>query len=418
MSLIGNVSATFLNKAPAPPGDPSRRGFLGVFGAGNREAELDAISATGLLYAIVTKLAANVSQVDWKLYRKRTDRRRVYSYEGMDERQEVMDHLALRVWNKPNPFMTRQEFVEIVQQHFELTGEEWWMAGRDPRVTFPTELWPLRPDRMDVVPHPEDFLSGYTYRTAGGVLVPLQVNEVIQVRRPHPKDIYRGISPVGSVASDLDSTQAASRWNRNFFHNSAQPGGVLAVKRRLNEKEWKQLLIRWNEQHKGVANAHRTAVIDEDAEWKDRTISQRDMQFVELRGMSNEEIRQAYTFPKPMLGTVEDVNRANAEAAEVVYSRWLLIDRLERIKQALNNDFLPMFGTAGEGVEFDYCNPTPDDRAADNEELKTKVEAYAGLVNAGVDPQAALRFLGLPADLYKEPTRTAPTVPEGAPAHA
>lgn len=402
-STFGLLRESLTNKSPVP--FTGKRSFLPSFTANDKGGQLDAMTATGTMFAITSRLAESVAQVEWKLFRKRTDSRRVYHWDSMDDRKEVVDHWALRVWNNPNPFMTRQEFVETVQMHYELTGEEWWTVGYNPGITIPMELWPVRPDRMQVVPHPEDFLSGYVYQSPDGRQIPLGVKDVILVRRPHPKDPYRGISPVSALAADLDAAHYSALWNRNFFRNSAEPGGIIKVPKRLSESDFQRLKMQWDSSHRGVANSHRVAILEgEGYEWIDRKLSQRDMQFVELRGITREMIREAYAFPKPMLGTVEDVNRANAEAAEVVFARWLLVSRLEKMKQALNHDFLPLFGSAGEGIEFDYVSPVPDDREADNAELTAKVTAYQTLMNAGgVDGEAVLEFLGLPAELYKEP---------------
>lgn len=408
MSLLGNVGASFRNAAPISYAN-SRSPFFKSLGSGDRVSQLESMDATAALFAIVSSLAGDLARVEWKLFRKATDNRRVFSYEGVDSRQEVITHQALNVWNKPNPFMTRQEFVETVALHFELTGEQWWTTAsasiNGTTLSFPTELWPARPDRMEAVPDPENYLSGYVYSSPDGTKVPLNLNQVIFVRRPHPMDPYRGISPVSSVAWDLDADAAASRYNSNFFRNSAEPGGIIRVPKRLSDREFADLKSRWNEQHRGVANAHRVAILaGENFEYTDRNVTQRDMQFVELRGVSTEMVRLAWRYPKPMLGTVEDVNRANAEAAQDTYARWLMIDRLERIKQALNSDFLPLFGSAGQGVEFDYVSPIEGDREADANELTSKVTAFQTLVATGrVDPVAALEFLGLPPDLYKEP---------------
>lgn len=414
MSFLGNVSATFRNAAPISYA-ASRSPFFKSLGSGDRTSQLESMDATSALFAIVSSLAADVARVDWKLYRKSTDNRRVFSYEGVDSRREVIDHQALRVWNKPNPFMTRQEYVETIQIHYELTGEEWWTIGHGSingvPLSFPTELWPVRPDRMEAIPDPEEYLAGYVYSSPDGTKVPLGVNDVIFLRRPHPLDPYRGISAVSAVGWDLDADNAAARYNSNFFRNSAEPGGIIKAPKRLSDREFNDLRSRWNEQHRGVANSHRVAILaGEGFEYVDRNVTQRDMQFVEMRGVSTEQVRMAYRYPKPMLGTVEDVNRANAEAAETVYARWLMVDRLERLKQALNNDFLPLFGSAGEGVEFDYCSPVPEDREADAAELTSKVTAYKTLVDAGADRVAALEFLGLPPDLYAEPM-AAPVAP-------
>jgi hypothetical protein len=82
------------------------------------------------------------------------------------------------------------------------------------------------------------------------------------------------------------------------------------------------------------------------------------MQFAELALASRETIREAFGFPKPMLGAVDDVNRANADAADLVFARWLLVPRLKRTKRRAELILLlPMYGKGGAGLEFDYVSP-------------------------------------------------------------
>ncbi|KKK71917.1 hypothetical protein LCGC14_2909130, partial [marine sediment metagenome] len=123
----------------------------------------------------------------------------------------------------------------------------------------------------------------------------------------------------------------------------------------------------------------------EHGSWKDRRFTLRDMQFEQLRRFNRETFRQAYGFPKPLLGDVEDVNRANAEAAEIVFARWLQVPRLNRWRTLLNDDFLPAFGSMGSGFVFDYENPIPQ-LAADAE-----LEEGGPLVRPGDDEPAEVR---------------------------
>jgi HK97 family phage portal protein len=351
----------------------------------------------GTVFSIVNRTAEAAAAVEWKLYRKRTDGRRTYAYEGMDDRQEVTSHLALKVWNRPNPFYTRQELVEVYAQHMCLTGEAPWALGRMNGFSAPTEIWPVRPDRIAIVEHPTEYIEAYEYLNPDGSRTRLETSEVIFSRRPNPYDYYRGLGPVQSVLLKIDSVRYSDEWNRAFFLNSAEPGGILKINRDLDDDEFKRLQFRWNEAHKGPSNAHRVAILDgEDMDWVERQSMHRDMQFAELSQLNSEQIREAFGFPKPLLGTVTDVNRANAEAAEVVFARWVLVPLLERIKQALNSEFLPLFGTAGEGVEFDYCNPVPDDRQADARDRESKAMALKTLVDAGVYPPEAAALLGMP----------------------
>ncbi len=401
-SLVGALASI---AAKAPVSYAARSLSFAAPWRNDAEMQMRTMGSVGILFSIVHRLSNATSQAEWGLYRKAKSGR-------VEDRTEVTSHLALDIWNKPNDFYTRQEFVETVQQHVDLTGEGWLVVGRDKRATIPLSLWPIRPDRMSVVPDPTEFLRGYLYRGPDGEQVPLELDEVIQLRMPNPLDPYRGMGPVQSILTDLDAVKYTAEWNRNFFLNSAEPGGIIEVDKRLSDDEWLEMTTRWREQHQGVAQAHRVAVLEQ-GKWVDRKYSQRDMQFAELRAVSGEVIREAFGFPKPMLGSSDDVNRANAEAAEVVFGRWLVVPRLERWKGALNNDFLPLFGSAARGLEFDYVSPVPEDAAAVNAERASKATAAKTYIDAGFTAVSVQEALELPAALEweKPPPPPAPVAP-------
>ena len=356
---------------------------------GRPEQLLQAYGSVGTLFSIVDKLANGTASVDWHLYRG-----------DPANPEEVLKHPAKDLWDKPNPFYTRNDFIETFEQHLELTGEAWWIVGRTPGYTLPLELWCPRPDRMAPVPHPTDFIAGYLYRN-GSETVPFPIEDVICIKRPNPSDLYRGIGPVQSVLMDIDAERYSAAWNRNFFLNSAEPGGLIQVDRTLSDDEFAEMSLRWREQHQGVANAHRVAILEK-ATWVDRKYTQRDMQFSLLRETNREIIREAFGFPRSLLGFT-DATRASAEAAEVVFTRWLLKPRLERIKGALNEKLLPLYGASGQGLWFDYDDPTPTDRAQDTAELTARVNAAAVLVAAGFDPAEVCAYLGLPEMTFAAP---------------
>jgi len=273
-------------------------------------------------------------------------------------------------------------------------------------------MWPVRPDRMTPQPDREKFLRGWVYTSPDGEQIPLELDEVIQLRRPNPLDPYRGLSPVLSILPDLDTGRYAAEWSRAFFQNSAQPGGVIEVPVHLNDDEFDEFRARWAEQHKGVGNAHKVAIVEYGAKWSDRTISQRDMQFVELRGATRDAIREAYGIPKFAVGDLEDVNRAVAEAAKAWFAEQLTVPRLERIKGALNNELLPMYGPMGEGLEFDYCDPVPPDTTVEAEQLTARANAAAALIAVGLDAGDVLPAVGLPEMRYVgQLTQNTPSAP-------
>jgi HK97 family phage portal protein len=393
-TLLGDVAnslRTLTNRSAPIAYAPSGRSFgAGFLRPAGQEAQMRAMGSVGTLFAIVERITTAYSQVEWHLYRS--------AKSGRDEdRVEVTAHPALDLWEQPNAFMTGPQFREATQQHEELTGEQWWIPAYDDRLTIPRELWFARPDRMTPIPDRENFLSGYVYAGPSGEQVELGTDEVIMLRRPNPLDPYRGWGPVQTILADLDSSRASAEWNANFFRNSARPGGVIEVGRNLSDQEFDDFNARWTEQHKGVGNAHRVAMLEAGMKWVDRSFSMNDMQFVELREASREIIREAFGFPKPMLGTVDDANRANMEAAEQIFAKWLVRTRLRRTRQALNTRLLPLYGRMGEGLEFDFDDPVSGDVELESKQLTAQATAARDLASVGLwNPDDILSAVGLP----------------------
>lgn len=393
-------------KNVARSGSGGRGLFPGYLrGRPNAETLMRSVEEVSTLFAIVERIVTSYSSVEWRMWRKSPTGEK-------KDRQPVASHPALDLWERPNRFHTGRRFREASAQHMELTGETPWFLTKVGRQ--PVEMWPVRPDYIEPVPSRTHFLDGYVYR-AGGEQIPLAPDDVIRQMMPNPLDPYRGLGPVQALLTHLDSARYSAEWNRAFFLNGAEPGGIIEVTQGLDDHEFKRFQQRWREQHQGVSNAHRVALLEEGQKWVDRTYSNRDMQFVELNGIGREIIREAYGFPKSMLGAVEDVNRANAEAGEVVFGRWLIVPRLQRTKDALNNELLPLFYPRGARipVEFDFVAPVPEDRAADNEAMTAQANAFKTLVDAGADPEWAAAYLGMPP-IEMAPEKPAPPAPPGA----
>lgn len=345
----------------------------------------EAFGSVGTLFAIVNQISQAFCTVDWHLYRKTSVR-------DKSRRTEVITHGFLTVWNRPNYFYTGRYFRWCCQQHLDLVGETVIVLVRIGNIIV--EMWPVRPDRIKPVKHPTKFLVGYIYTGPDGEEVPLALEDVIHIKYPNPGDPYRGMGPVQTVLNDVDASRYSAEWNKNFFINGAQPGGVIEVDYRMTDPEWEAFNRRWRHQHQGVANAHRVAVL-ENAHWKDTKFSMEDMQFVELRNLPRELIREAFAYPKPMLGTVDDVNRANADAGKEIMAEGQTKPRLSMWKDVINNYLLPQFAN-GQTMELDFDDPIPVNRDAENSDRNSRVNAAVQLVNAGFEPSGVLEAMGLP----------------------
>lgn len=376
------------NFAPVPFADDDGGGLFAVNAdAPDGDRAYEAFGSVGTLFSIVTQIGNAFASTPWHLY-KRT------SVRDKKRRQEIPNHGFLDVWNQPNDFMTGRYFREATQQHLDLVGECCIVLNIVGGLVI--EMWPVRPDRLHPVKHPTKFLTGWIYVGPDGEEVPLLREQVVQIKLPNPSDPYRGMGPVQAILNDIDAARYSAEWNKNFFINGAQPGGIITVDYRMEDNEWKRFVRRWREQHQGVANAHRVAVL-ENAKWQDTKFSMSDMQFVELRNLPRELIREAFAFPKPMLGTVDDVNRANSDAAKEIMAENHTVPRLERWKDIINapKGLLQMFAN-GKTLELDYENPVPINIDQENNQRNSQSTSTRNLVLAGYHPEDVLEAMGLP----------------------
>lgn len=404
-------------KPPIPLGVGSRyhSGLMFNLGAGraDRETMLRQYGLSGTLYGIISLLAESAASPEWHLYKKPpVDGRRRYSTadQGDDQRIEVVQHAAIQLWNNPNDFHSRFEFNEGCQQHEELTGETFWVL--DTEVGFPTSMWYVRPDRMEPVPDPDDYLVGWIYTGPNGENVPLKVDEVILEKRPDPLDPYRGAGPVASILPNIQQQRYATEYQRNLFLNGADPGGVITVPNRLNDQQFDELIDRWRESHRGVARAGKVGVLEDGMTWNPSAHSNKDLEYGELRLSNRDELREAWRIHKAMMGTSDDVNRANAQTAQEVFVAWQVLTRLNRRRDTLNSKLLPLFGATGKNVEFDYDDPSPVNAETAAQELLAKAQSFQALMASGapLDFHDALEVCGLP-DIDEAPPSARPALP-------
>lgn len=389
-SLIGSLIA----KSPVPY--VGRYSGSGRSSARSTEHQLDAMAASATVFGIVGRTSQAVAKETWHLHRKTPDMTQVCPVDGCETRGVVLvdRHPALSVLAKPNDFYTTQEYFESGQQHVDLAGESWTAIMR--MGTVPYELWNLRPDRVIVVTSRKDFLTGYIYKGPDGEEVPIRKEDMLSIRMPNPKDPYRGLGPVQAVLSNIDSSRYSAEWNANFFANGARPGGIVKLDRHMEDEEFDDLVLRFNANHKGIANAGRTAFL-EYGDWVDvKQPSAKDMEFVETANLNRDTILLAFTGSKFDVGILEDVNRASATAAAASFAERLSVPRLDRWKGMLNNDFLPQFPGYAYDLEFVYSNPVPADREEERSDKGAAVDNFVKLVTLGVPPDEAAEYCGLP----------------------
>jgi len=116
---------------------------------------------------------------------------RVYKMRG-DEVAEVTGGRLVDLLRKVNPFWTFNRLLEMTELSLCLWGEAFWFLERGKaRRGPPREIWWARPDRVKIVPHPEEYISHYLYSpVSGGPDIRFELDEVVRIWYPNPLDEY------------------------------------------------------------------------------------------------------------------------------------------------------------------------------------------------------------------------------------
>lgn len=403
MSLISDVRDVLAavrgdTDQPGPPipyTTPSdRRWFGGMFGgaAASRHSQLKMTTAETTLFSVLDLICTDLAAVEWYGQRKVKNQNPDQEPPRIDTDQS----LAVRLWQQPNTFMSGEFVRHTCTWHYRAVGEAWMVVDYyDQARTMPRAWWPVRPDRMVPVPDPDKFLLGYMYTGPDGTEVALELDEVMRMTRPHPLDPHRGMGVVQTLGTTLGMSLNSAQWIAKFFENDASPGGIIEIPEGLPDPDYNRLRKRWNEQHRGVNKAHRVAIL-EWGKWVSRSPHMRDMQFAEIRGLSREEVMLGFRVHKHKMGLSDDVNLANAYAADSTFAKDETLGNCRKWYDLANKQFLPMFGETGKGIEICFEDPVPANKEEDRAERQAKIRDALDLINNGVEPGEAWELVGLP----------------------
>ena len=195
--------------------------FQEVMGSGNSWArpEYGSYYASSVsVYSAIKLRADAVSRPPARLFRRDISGRKV----------PVEDtHPAQQLLNRANRWYTRGDLWRATEIYLNLWGSAFWALDRDEEGV--REIWPLRPDRMSILPDRKRHIRGFVYQGQSGP-VPYTPDEIIWLRYFNPLEEYAGLSPLAPARLSVDMGIDGLRFNRNFLRNSAQPDFVLLTK--------------------------------------------------------------------------------------------------------------------------------------------------------------------------------------------
>jgi len=302
--------------------------------------------------AMIAEGGANIS---WKLFAE----------DSSGQPHPVLQHPLLKLLARPNPVTGGNEFIENLYAYRLISGNAYLLALA-PRDEMPRELHLLRPDRVAVIAGKNGLPQGYRY-SVGDSYKDYPVDrltgrsQLLHFKSFHPLDDWYGLSPIEAAAYSIDQHNQSGAWNQALLQNGARPSGALVVKStdqnngRLSEEQYWRVKQQVDEQFSGPGNAGRPLLLEGGLEWKEMSLSPKDMDFIEAKHSSARDIALAFGVPPQLLGIPGDNTYSNLAEARLALWEQTIIPLAENLCTALNNWLLPMFGN-GLKLACDYDN--------------------------------------------------------------
>ena len=319
--------------------------------------------------SVVERIASDLSFATGKLY--------VVGSDG--EESEITRHSFLNFWAQPNPLheFSAAALWRLEEIYLLLKGEGYFVIEKDP-AGRPAELWPVPTHWVMMTPylgHPY-----YTVKTTSGSIMEVSVDDMFVMKDINPLDPFlRGLGQAEAIADEVEIDEYAAQFQKRFFYNDATPNIIVSMPGSSDEQR-KRFRAEWLERFKGVFKSHGIATTGGDINIQKVAESMKDMDMVNGRTFIRNATLEHFGVPREIMGITESSNRATSEAAQYIYAQNVLMPRLRRREEAINQQLLPMFG---EGLLWRYDDIVPRNQEFDkmkgidgwNAGLLTKDEA-------------------------------------------
>jgi HK97 family phage portal protein len=264
---------------------------------------------------------------------------------------EDMAHPLIALMNRPNPWQSRHEFIMTLAAYYLIAGNAFVQ-----KITVdegaPKELYCLRPDRVHVLSGEAGGILGYRYQAgARAVDFPCDrlsgVCDILHVKAFHPLNDYYGMSPLEAAAMAIDQHNEAGKWNAALLQNAGRPSGALIYDSEdqmpLSDDQRNILRQELEQFYTQSQNAGRPMILEGGLDWKEMSLSPKDIDFIAGKDISAREIALAFHVPPQLIGIEGSLTFANFEQARLALFDDGVLPLITHVIDELNMWLKPYF---------------------------------------------------------------------------
>lgn len=284
------------------------------------------------------------------------------------------DRLYRLIRSSPNDWQTAQEWWMLQVVNLCLRGNSYNYIVWDENQR-PVSIMPLPVDAVSVdVQHQNRIIYEVTIGISGQTrTMRMSQHEVLHFKGMSVDGIV-GVSPIKYNSALIGGAIQARDHASKVFTNDATPRGVLEVEGTLDDKTHQRMKESWNEIHQGPSNAHKVAILEAGTKFKGISLSPDDVQLLDTRQLSRQEIASIFRIPPHMVGDLSRSSHSNIEHLGHEFLKSTIRPWLINFEQRLG---LQLLGNTSRRFSFDVTELIRGD-------FEKEVKSYTSLIERGV----------------------------------
>lgn len=340
---------------------------------GSRELAI-AYKTTPWLRSLASRISQSFGAVDWnasvavnknsgkayrsmRLQRANFERRIKLAHwlKQSGELRELEEHPMLTLLYAGNAMLPGKACLELTCLYLDIVGEAFWAIERN-QLGMPVEIWPTPPWWVKRTPSQQ--AETYTVEV-GGQRRDIPEADMLWFRNPDPENPYgRGTGIAEALGDEIDTDEYCSKYVKTFFFNNALPSAIVSIAG-IKSDGLRAVEKDWDNKFRGHWHANRLSFTNGEVKVQKVENTFKDQQVIGLREHERDIIQQVFGVPPEIIGHVANSNRATIDSAIYIMALFVLLPRLERVRDVLQQKLAPQFD---ERIIVGFESPVPEDR--------------------------------------------------------
>jgi HK97 family phage portal protein len=294
---------------------------------------------------VVTFLARNIAQLGLPVYRRK----------GEADRERLQDHPLSVLLRRPNPWTTRYRLINGLVHDFAIYDVAYWWKTKTADDGFGV----MRIPPKMVKPVGDNWFTPEAFEIAGTKqrrVVP--ANEIVYFRG-YGLDEDTGTSPLEALRRTLREEWTGSEMREQIMRNGARVSGYIerpptAISGNWSPEARAAFRRQWHTQYTGdrAELAGGTPILEDGMTFKSAAQSAKDLQYIEGRKLTREEVAAAYFIPPPMVGILDKASFSNITEQHKMLYQDTLGPWLTMIQDEIALQLIPEFEPGPKAHDF------------------------------------------------------------------